>query len=181
MEFVTKLEKKVISWFKSTPDLPAGGRKWLGDNVWWLALVGAILSGVSVIFSLFALTALTALMGTTGATYYVTPTVTSWAIVTTIVALVFTVLKGILLAMAVQPLKEKQKKGWVLLFATWLLSGVAVVVNSLLTLSIIGFIFGVLFGAVWLAILGYFLIEIHGEFAHVERSAGVKKTVNTTK
>lgn len=181
MEYVAKLERTVLGWFKSAPNLPAGGRKWLGDNVWWIVLIGAILTGLGIIGNLVALSALVSVLNTVAASYYVSTTVTSWGIVTTIVSLAFMVLEGILLAMAVQPLKEKQKKGWVLLFAVWLLGAVAVVVNALLTLSIFGFIIGILFGAVWAAISGYFLVEIHGEFAHVERSRGVKKTAKTTK
>ncbi|MES2630396.1 MAG: hypothetical protein V4611_00350 [Patescibacteria group bacterium] len=181
MDFLSKLENTIFEWFKSLPDLPAGGRKWLGDNIWWIALIGAILTALGVLGTLTALASLVSLFGTVAATYYATSSVTTWAIVTGVVGLVFSILELLLLAFAIKPLKEKQKKGWVLLFATWLLGGFAVIVNAILSLSIIGFIFGVLFGAIWVAISGYFLFEIHGQFAHVQRSAGVKKGVKVTK
>ncbi len=175
MELLGKLEKTVLGWFRSVPHLPPAGQKWLGDNIWWIALVLAILTGIGVLASLATLFALMSLSGTAAATYYATSTVTSWAIVSGFVSLAFSALEGILLATAIQPLKAKQKKGWVLLFAVWLLGIIAVFVNAVLTLSVFGFIFGILFGALWVAITGYFLFEIHGQFAHVERSRGVKE------
>lgn len=179
MEFLGKLERKVLGWFKNVPHLPAAGQKWLGDNIWWVALVLAILTGIGVLASLLGLFALISLTGTAAATYYATSTITSWAIVTSLVSLAFSVLEGILLAVSVQPLKAKQKKGWVLLFAVWLLGILAVFVNAVLTLSVFGFIFGILFGAIWVAVTGYFLFEIHNQFAHVERSRGVKEATVT--
>jgi hypothetical protein len=53
----------------------------------------------------------------------------SWLVVTAGVTLVFTIIITILLACAVQPLRHTQKKGWVLLFATWLVSGIETVVS----------------------------------------------------
>jgi hypothetical protein len=79
-----------------------------------------------------------------------------------------------LLALAITPLKAKQKKGWVLLFITWLLGALSVVVTAILTLSVLNFITSVIFGALWVAVGGYLLFEMHGQFAHVERSKGVK-------
>ena len=181
MEFLNKIEKTVFGWFKTVPDLPAGGRKWLGDNAWWIVLIGAILTVLAVLGTLSTITTRMSLLGSIAATYYVSSATTSWLIVADFVSLGFMILQAILLFMAIQPLKEKQKKGWVLLFASWLLSAIAVVVNAVLGLSIFGFFFAVIFGAVGLAITGYFLFEIHGQFAHVERSRGVKKDVKSTK
>ncbi len=177
MDFLTKLEKTVLGWFKAIPNLPVAGQKWLGDNVWWIALIGAILTGLGVLVSVLGLFALMAMLGSVAATYYTTTTVTSWAIVTGVIGLAFSVLEGILLAVAVQPLKEKQKKGWVLLFAAWLVVIISIIINAILTLNFFSFIVSVLFGAVWVAISGYFLIQIHGQFAHTERSRGVKEGV----
>ena len=181
MEFLSKIEKTVLGWFKTVPDLPAGGRKWLGDNIWWIVLIAAILTALSALGTLGTITTRMSLLGSLAATYYVSSATTSWLIVADFVSLGFLVLQAILLIVAIQPLKEKQKKGWVLLFVSWLVSGIAVVVNAVLGLSVFGFIFAVIFGAVWLAIIGYFLFEMHGQFAHVERSRGVKKAEKVTK
>ena len=174
MELLTKLEQQVLKWAKGVPHLPTPARKWLGDNVWWIALVGAILTGIGILFAFVGLIGVISVLGTPAASYFATTTFTSWAIVTGVVGLVFSVIEGLLLATAITPLKEKQKKGWVLLFVLWLVSAVSVVVNAILSLNPFGFVLGLLFGAIWLAITGYFLFEIHGQFAHVERSKGVK-------
>lgn len=175
MEFLGKIEKTVLGWFKGVPGLPPSGRKWLGDNVWWIALIAAILTGIGILINLITISASISVLGSIAATYYTSAAVTTWVVVTGIVGLAFAVIEGVLLAVAVSPLKEKQKKGWVLLFASWLVGVVGVVVNSLLTLNVFSFIFGIIFGAVWAAIIGYFLVEMHGQFSHVERSRGVRK------
>lgn len=174
MTWLKSIETMVHGWHKGLPHLPAGGQKWLGANVWWIALIAAILSGISALFTAIGILGLLSIMGTTAASYYAVPTFTAWAIVTGLVSLVFAVIDAILLGMAVTPLKEGQKKGWVLLFVVWLIGVVGVVVNSILTLNPFGLVFGLLFGALWAAVVGYFIFEIHGQFAHVERSKGVK-------
>lgn len=174
MEALGKIEKKILTWLKGVPHLPESARKWLGDNVWWIALIGAILTAIAVLFSIIGIFGVLSVLGTVGATYYAASTFTSWAIVTGLVGLAFSVLQGLLLATAVKPLQSKQKKGWVLLFATLLLGALSVVVTAILTLNPFTFIVNILFGAIWLAISGYLLFEIHGQFAHVEKSKGVK-------
>ena len=174
MEFISKLERTILKWAKNVPHLPSTVRRWVGDNVWWIALVGAILSGVSVLVTFIGIMGAFAIMGTSAAAYYVTTSIIGWQIVVGIVSIVFAAIDAILLGIAAQPLREKQKKGWVLLFLVWLISALSVVVGAVLSLNPIGFIGGLLFGAVWLAASGYFLFEIHGEFAHTEKSKGLK-------
>jgi hypothetical protein len=174
MEHLTKLEKKLLKWGESLPHLPKAAREWLGANIWWIALIGAILSGISVIVNLNSLFDTIAVLGTIGATYFATTSITSWMIVTSLVSIFFTALSTVVLAFSIKPLQNKEKKGWVLLFVTWLLSALSTVVMAVLSLSVFSFIVGLMFGAIWLAISGYFLFEIHGQFAHAEKSKGVK-------
>lgn len=174
MDLLSKLERTVLGWLKNVPHLPEVARRWIGDNIWWITLVAAILSGIGVLVGLIGLIGVISLIGTVAASYYATATFTTWAIVLGIVGLVFSAIDTLLLIMAVNPLRAKQKKGWVLLFIVWLVGVVSVVLNSILSLNVIGFITGILFGAIWLAISGYFLFEIHGQFAHTERSKGVR-------
>jgi len=174
MDFLKKLEEKVFGWFKAAPNLPNDARKWLGENIWWIIIVGVILTVLNILRGLKTLEEQVSLQGTVAGSYYVSSSTSDWIIVTVGVSVFFLILEAILMFLSIQPLKEKQKKGWVLLFAAWLISAVGLVVNALLTLGVFSFIITLLFGAVWLAISGYFLFEIHGQFAHVERSKGVK-------
>lgn len=181
MEYITKLEKRVLSWFKTIPGLPINGQKWLAENVWWIALVLAILTGLAILQSINSIVTLLAVLNTVVGSYYVSSAGTTLSIVNNIVDIFFMVISGLLLAVAVKPLKAKQKMGWVLLFGSWLVSALSVFAGAVLSFSILGFILSILFGAVWIVISGYFLFEIHGQFAHVERSTGVKKDSKATK
>lgn len=174
MDFLHKLERTVHGWYKSVPHLPNDVQKWIGDNAWWLAAIAAVLSGIGAIGFLSAVFGDLAALSSPIVSYYASTTFVTWVIAKTLVAMVFLALECLLFALAINPLKAKQKKGWVLLFAALLLSGVSVFVNSLLTLDAFSFITNVIFGALWLAVCAYFLFEIHEEFAHGERSKGVK-------
>ena len=174
MELINKLEKRVLGWAKNVPHLPATGQKWLADNVWWIVLIGAIISGISVLYTIGGLLTAIALIGAASSLYYVSNSYTSIVVLNAAVSLVFLIISGILLAIAVKTLQTKHKKGWVLLFLTLLVEAVSVVVTSVLSFSVLGFIIGILFGAIGLAIGAYFVFEIHGQFSHPPK-ATIKK------
>jgi hypothetical protein len=172
MELITKLENLVGGWLKNVPHLPPAGQKWLGQNVWWIVLIGAIVSGIALLFAIGALFALIALLGAVTASYYgayAATGVTGLSIAAAIVALAFTIIRVILLAISVKPLKDMQKKGWTLLFIVWLVQVVAVVVGAVLSFNVASFLVSLILGAIGLAISAYFLFEIHAQFAHSPR------------
>ena len=166
VEFINKIEKQLLGWNKGTPNLPRQAQRWLGDNVWWIVLIGAILSGIAFLFGLGALVRLISLEGSVSNSYYVTDDYTSIQVMNASISLFFTTVIGLLLALAVKPLQRKSKKGWVLLFLTFFVQAISVLVSAVLTFSFAGFVITVLFGAIGLAIGAYFLFEIHGEFGH---------------
>jgi hypothetical protein len=176
MELLSRLEHKIFGWFKNIPGLPVSTRKWLGDNSWWITIVILVLLVINILNTLLALDAKYEMLGTVANSYYVSSSGATWEIIANFVSLGFLVLQAIFLYFAIKPLKMKQKKGWVLLFAAWLIHAVSIVVNGFMSLSIIIFIVSVLFNSIWLIVMGYFLYEIHGQFAQVEKSHGVKKS-----
>ncbi|MGV9001652.1 MAG: hypothetical protein ACOH18_01710 [Candidatus Saccharimonadaceae bacterium] len=180
MEFLSQLERTVLGWYKSIPHLPVSVQKWLSDNVWWMAAIAAVLSGIGALGFLSAVFGDLASLTSSVVSYYASTTFVTWVVIKTIIALVFLGLECLLFAFAVTPLKEKQKKGWVLLFTALLLSAISVFVNAILTLNAFSFVTDIIFGALSLAVGAYFLFEIHGQFAHVERSKGVKAKKKTT-
>lgn len=171
MELISKLEKLVLGWTKNVPHLPVAGQKWLGANVWWIALIGAIVSGISFLFAIAGLFTLISLLGAVSSAYYVTGTYTTMSVVSSAIGLVFIAINGILLALAVKPLQNMQKKGWVLLFMTLLVEAISVIVGAVLSFSVVGFIISILFGAIGLAIGAYFISEIHGQFGRTVKVA----------
>ncbi len=181
MDVLLKLERMVQGWLKGLPHLPVGVRQWLGSNIWWIAAIGAVLSGLAAFTLMISLFTNLSALTTPFVSYYASPTFVTWVIIKTIITLVFTVLECVLLAMAITPLKEKQKKGWVLMFAVLLLGVLSAVVSAFLTLSVFSFIISIIFSAIWLAVSAYLLFEIHGEFAHVEHSKGTKRKAKAAK
>ena len=175
MEQVSKWEKQLAAWYENAPHLPQGGQKWLGANVWWIVAIGVVLSAIGVLTLIGGLfTSIGLMTSSVAASYYVTTTALGWVVVTAVVALVFTAIECVLLATAVTPLKEKQKKGWNILFIVWLLSVAYAVVAAVLTLNVFSAFASLLFSAVFAIIGAYFLFEIRGQFGHVEKSVGVK-------
>ena len=174
MSVIAKLEQIGHSSLKGVPHLPLVWRKWFGENIWWIVLAAAIFSGISALFEITGVIGTLSIIGTVAAKYYSSSAGLAWGIVSGLVSFAFIVFSTVLLAMAVMPLKERQKKGWVLLFASWLVSVASVFINGLLTLNVIYFALSLMFGAVFLAATGYLLFEIHGQFAHVEKTKDVK-------
>lgn len=178
MDLINKLEKLVLGWAKNVPHLPAVARQWLGLNVWWIVLVFAILSGIAFLVALSSFFTYISLIGAASSAYYINASYTSIAVLNSTVNLVFLAATTALFGFAVQPLKERQKKGWVLLFFSVLVQALSVVVGAILSFSVGAFIIQILFGAIGIAIAAYFVTEIHSEFAHpAKKTAKVEKKV----
>jgi len=175
MELLSKLEHTLLGWLKEVPHLPRDVRKWLGDNLWWIVAIVAVGTAIAVFSLVLAVLNNLSMLGSPVATYYASATFVAFESVKTSVSLIFTALGCILLALAVAPLREKHKKGWMLLFAAWIVSAVAVVIGAIITLNPFAFFTNIIFGALWLIIELYFIFEVHGQFTHIERSKGVKK------
>jgi hypothetical protein len=159
MELVHSIEKMAESWFKQAPHLPKGGRDWLASNVWWLVIIGVVVSAwgllllLPILFGVSLLSSSIGMMSGVGS-YVGLFMVSAW------VSFAFGVLTLIVEAMAIKPLQDKKKKGWDLMFLAVLLSAVSSVVSIVLTanpMGIIGAVIGLLIG-------GYFLFEIRDHF-----------------
>lgn len=163
MKQMRELEKKLQAWYKGAPHLPKEAQQWLADNVWWLALLGAVLSALGlfiVIPLLLAALALTTVVApfATGYGYYPDAIGLGWlAAALSIGSYIAT---GVLLAMSVNPLKAKAKRGWELVFLSYLINFGLSIVGAVVTFSF----FGVLGAVIGAAIGGYFLFEIYSYF-----------------
>jgi len=148
---------------KQPVQLPVDARKWLSDNVWWLAAIGGVLSlwgawsfwqvghyldGVNQMTSRIA--------QTYGVNSYATDLGPMWY-----VALACMAAQGVLLLLAVSRLKAHQKSGWDLLFYVSLISLAIGVVYLLVPGYGLGSLIGSLIGA---AISWFFLFQIRSRF-----------------
>lgn len=182
MQLLHKLEALIHGWVKNLPHLPDGARVWLAANVWWIVLVGVIISSITLLFALVGIFALVALVGSVSTVYYVSGTgFATWGIVTGIVSFAISAIVLALMAISIKPLKAQLKKGWVILFGAWLVNVAGSVLGAILAFNPFTFIFSLLFTAVFAAISGYFLFEIHSKFAHeTKKSARSAKVTKAT-
>lgn len=153
------LEKKLDELYGKSPvHLPKGGQKWLADNAWWIVLVGAVLSLLSILSSWQAITSFSAISSNlSGYGYYSTPfNAGYWWIM-----LLATAVETVLLFMAFQKLKEHKKDGWNLLFYVSLISIVAVLLAGMVSGAFVSMVFGAAIGAL---ISWFFLFEIRSYF-----------------
>lgn len=166
MSVLQKIETVVAGWLKSVPHLPKGGQKWLAENVWWIVLIGVIGLAIGILVTIGSIFAYLAFLGNATSYYgvYVASPYGGGWIIATLVSLAFSVALLIVSAMAISPLKAQHKKGWSLLFLSFVISAVNTVVGAILTFNPLTFIFGLIFGAIGLAIFAYFLFEIRSHF-----------------
>lgn len=158
MEATKPLESKIAEMHKGLPHLPLGFRAWLTENIWWLAIIGLVLTLIGVLTSLQALSTLNMYSGL-AASYGVVYAQSQTVIWVTIAGLI---VEAVLLGMAISPLKAKLEKGWRLLFILSLLSIVVSVLSVVLgggyyASSLVGLVIGT-------AISWYLLFEIRDGF-----------------
>lgn len=157
-QIIEPVDKALGGVVKDVPKLPAGFRKWLADNAWWLTAIGAVLLGLSVLSSLTALSS------------PATSVYDSWlrmAGVNTdslrlslIINIVVGAISVVLYAMAVSPLKAMRKKGWDFLLLAMLVS----VVGSLVAAVATGQVSSLLTTVIGLAIAVYILYGVREYF-----------------
>ena len=159
------------------PHLPANGQKWIATNVWWIVLVGVILSAIGVLVLVGGIFTYMAFVGNAASYYgvYASSVYNDGWIIGTIVSLLFAIATVIFAGMAISPLKAMQKKGWSLLFVVLVLKALGVILSAILSLNVLGFFVGIIFGAVGIAIGAYFLFEIHSYFGAAHKAVPVKK------
>jgi hypothetical protein len=168
MSVVTKIETTVAGWLKSVPHLPKGGQKWIAENVWWIAMIGMIASIIGIFTAISALVVVATFAPSVD--YYgyaIAQTYNGPTWISLVLSLVVSIIQITLLAMAIKPLRSLQKRGWTLLFLTLLLNAVSIVLSAVFSFNPLSFVFGLIFGAIGLAIGAYFTFEIRSYFVHV--------------
>lgn len=176
MSYISKLEKMVAGWLKPVPHLPHAAQKWIADNAWWIVLIGAIASGISILVSIGAIFSYSAFIGSQATYYYVvSPYGPGW-VVSAIVSLILSGAIVALLATAVTPLRAMKTSGWNKLFIVLLVDALTVILSAVLSFNVISFIFTIIFGAIGLAIGAYFIFEVRSHFgAGAKHHHAVKK------
>jgi len=162
LKYIKKAEALISDWLKDVPHLPKGAQKWIAENIWWITLVCAILSAISVLTGLMAFFAALAAWGTVPYAYGYG--IGGFWVVSALLAIVFSAVTAGILAKAITPLKTQKATGWHLLFMLFMVDVIYVVVSALFSYGVIGFIFNLIFGAIGLAISAYLLFEIKSHF-----------------
>lgn len=159
MNSISKLENTVGGWLKTAPHLSKSSQKWLAENVWWIVLIGLVLSVLGLIATIGTLMAIFF----PAVSYFgvlLAPALTFSIIASAVVPLIFFVITVILTAIAISPLKQLKKRGWDLMFLTMVISGLYSILSFIVSFSIST----LLGGAIGLAIGLYFLYEIRTYF-----------------
>jgi hypothetical protein len=60
MDQLKKLESIISKWLKPVPNLPQSVKKWLSENVWWLAIISLVVSVISALVLIGAIVAYSA-------------------------------------------------------------------------------------------------------------------------
>jgi hypothetical protein len=162
MESINKFEIMVAGWLKPLPHLPTNARKWIADNVWWMALtiinlsIIGILAMISFIFTVISLVNATSIYYSySGASAY-----NGWSILAIIALLAIFAVNIILYAMSIMPLQLLQKRGWKYLFWALILQTVSVLISAIL----FGTVAGLIIGAIVIVICTYLLYEARSNF-----------------
>lgn len=140
--------------YKAPFQLPKAAKEWIVKYGPWIALVGGILAALFIIPATFAALSLTAstsvLLGTYG--YYGASVAAAAPVL--YLALAVLAVQLVLMFIAIPMLLKRQRKGWLLLFYSDLISLAYTLVNSFTY----GFSFGTLLSGLIGAVIGFYLI-----------------------
>lgn len=169
MDTVHKLEKSIEEWLKPLPHLPNDWRQWIAKNVWWIVLIGVILSVIGGLMLIGAVFTAMGAIATVNTVYSslgvnVAPLYNGWWYAATIASLIFLVITVVINALAITPLKAQSKKGWNLLFLTFLVGVVSSIVSIVLNITTFNVVGSVIGGVIGVVISAYFLFEIRSYF-----------------
>ena len=154
MQQLAPLEEAIAKVHKDLPHLPKGLTTWLVENAWWLVIIGVALGMFGVLGTITTLAAGSLLVGSlaeaaAGGALFLSGTISLVVMIATI----------IIEAMAIQPLKVRQKRGWNLLFLASLVGIAGGLVSSLFS-GPWGIVNGIIWTAVGAAISFYILFEL---------------------
>ena len=184
MEALRPLEEKMAEVFKGVPQLSNSVRKTLGDILPWLALIGGILQVWSA-FSLWRLydqvDEVVDGLNDWARTFGV-DTNTHDAGVFFWVSLVMLAVVGVLLLVAFPALRQRQKKGWDLVFLTGVINIVVAFLYLFMDSYYRGGVGSFIMTLVFSAVSFYLLFQVRGEFGGAALPNGDKaKTTKTDK
>lgn len=154
------LEKFFMSFYKITPNLSKDNRKYLASFFYLVAAAW-------LVFQIVGLLRLSAAMGIIGfiqvsdSTY----SLNSGIVFFVAVSLVVQILQIILPSMAILPLKNLQRSGWELMFGSFLISIVTLMINWGITADLVGS----LKTLVVVIVSGYLLYEVRSFFVKKAR------------
>lgn len=145
------LEKALADFYSKTVtfNLPDSWRKWLADNVWWLAILGGVLSLLGAFYSWKAANYTSGYLINLGVQV---EAFRPGPIIYLVLAAM--VLEGVLLLMAYNNLKLHKKAGWNIMFYVSLIS----IVISVLYVFTPGYGISTLIGGAIDAFIGWFLL-----------------------
>lgn len=154
------IEAMLVDLFEKFPHIPEGGRKVIADIAPWLALISGVF-GLLSLLTAGGLTVLLAIPQLVGG---------SMAVIIGFITVALGLIATIFQLLAFNPLKERAKKGWNLLFYSALIGVISVLVSfigSMMSMSAYGRASGLsaLIGAAIGALIGgWLLFEIRKEF-----------------
>ncbi len=159
----TDLETRLSDWYKGVPHLPKDAVRWLSNNIWWMALIGVIVSALGLLVVIPALIKALSLAphfaGFVDLDQYRTLSTGSWLSLSVTLGQYMATI--ILLAFAVPFLREKTYTGWKLLYWSFLLNLALNVISSALVLNL----YNVVMAFISAVVAGYFLFEIRDHFS----------------
>lgn len=174
------IEKSLVKISNSLPPLPKKVIDWLYENIWWIVAIVAALGALSVLSSIgwlgLLFTDLYMIMTRAhGPVGMGTPVL---MMIGSVLFACLSIAATVVAGMAIVPLKEKQKRGWDLLFVASLISAV---VAALFVLSSGWGLLPNLFNtALGLAIGWYFLFQIRSRYTAGPKKVSSKRSSSTS-
>lgn len=170
-KYIELIDTRLGKALETLPPLPKKAVAWLSDYLWILTAIAAVLMAMSIISLFNAISAYMSLIGNLSVFQDIYPhsAYSSLWMVSAIVSIGFALLMAYLFFKAITPLREMKAYGWNLLFVSFLVAGVEIIVNAILSLNVFNFVFMIIFGGIFYVIGAYFLYQVKSRFVKAHK------------
>jgi hypothetical protein len=172
---LNKLENIIEDWLKPIPHLPNIWRQLISNNVWWLVVIVVVGSSIGILELINEIINITPYpMMELYNDHYIYRYSNEWHVLALTIDLLFSIAITAVSAMAIQPLRNRERRGWSLLFIAYIIGIASQVTSILICFGILSFIPRVILSAISAVVGAYLLFEIRTHFNTLTISSNKK-------
>lgn len=170
-KYINLIDTRLGKALKPLPPLPKKTVAWLSEYLWILTAISAVLTAMSIISLFYAISAYMNFMGNITAFQgiYLHPSYGSLWMASTVISICFALIISYILFKAIAPLRELKVYGWNSLLVVFLVSGIEIVINAILSFNVVEFVYTIILSGIFYVLGAYLLYQVKPHFVKAHK------------